>query len=158
MPEIGSPTMPCSTAFQPVCMRYKLLEIERPVQSALRSFGVLTASRVRVIRSPWQGEMAGESMVRVWTWPHHCGHIWELVAPHLSSRPLDLQGLRKGRFYTSLRNFLVQCIDFQTLVGVKKVWRLRFPNVSTFMVHPQASIMAPATPFCFWTTQKHLTR
>jgi hypothetical protein len=21
----------------------------------------------------------------------------------------------------------------------------------------QASIMAPATPFCFWTTQKHLT-
>jgi hypothetical protein len=22
---------------------------------------------------------------------------------------------------------------------------------------PWASIMAPATPFCFWTTQKHLT-
>jgi len=21
----------------------------------------------------------------------------------------------------------------------------------------RASIMAPATPFCFWTTQKHLT-
>jgi hypothetical protein len=37
-----------------------------------------------------------------WTWPHHCGHIWELVAPHLSSRPLDLQGFSKGQFYTSL--------------------------------------------------------
>ena len=26
-----------------------------------------------------------------------------------------------------------------------------------FDAHCQASIMAPATPFCFWTTQKHLT-
>src|SRR5882672_7816914 len=29
LPEIGSPTMPSDTAFQPVCTSYKLLEIER---------------------------------------------------------------------------------------------------------------------------------
>ena len=67
-----------------------------------------------------------------WTWPHHCGHIWELTAPHLSSRAIDLQGLTKGRFCTSLRNFVMQCIYFQIFVDTRNVWRLRFPNMSNF--------------------------
>src|SRR5437016_5176580 len=31
------------------------------------------------------------------------------------------------------------------------------PSISAYAVHPEASIMASATPFCFWTTQKYLT-
>jgi membrane protease subunit HflC len=28
-----------------------------------------------------------------WTWPHHCGHIWERVVPHLPFRTLEFKGV-----------------------------------------------------------------
>lgn len=65
-----------------------------------------------------------------WTWPHHCGHMWELRVSHLLSRAIDLKGLTKDLLCTSLRNFLAERIYFQSLMVVRKVWRLRFPNVS----------------------------
>jgi hypothetical protein len=36
-----------------------------------------------------------QALETLWTWPHHCGHIWELVVPHPRSWAIDFKGLAK---------------------------------------------------------------
>jgi hypothetical protein len=40
---------------------------------------------------------------------------------------------------------------------VRHAVRMAYDRPIKDQVPPTASIMAPATPFCFWMTQKHLT-
>ena len=52
--------------------------------------------------------------------------------------------------------------DVLMLIGSRKTGPIFLSNRNRIMAprlvnHIVASIMAPATPFCFWTTQKHLT-
>ena len=34
----------------------------------------------------------------LWTWPHHCGHIWERVVPHLPFWSLEFRGITRPNF------------------------------------------------------------
>jgi hypothetical protein len=72
----------------------------------------------------------GACLPTEWTRPHHCGHMWELAVPHLSSRFIDFKGLARGQFYTSSCSFLCGDLYFQALLNTRKVRRNYFPHVS----------------------------
>ena len=72
-------------------LEYIVEQLWIPLQLVL-TFDYGGPHQVRVVlRSPSQEEMAqgttpslGFCTASSWTWPHDCGHMWEVISPHLS--------------------------------------------------------------------------
>ena len=57
--------------------------------------GEIEPSQGRDFESSFRTAMAAVpeaiEAIGVWTWPHHCVHIWEALPPHLSGLKLGLE-------------------------------------------------------------------
>ena len=50
---------------------------------------------------PLNSHFPHDALPTLWTWPHHCVHIWERVVPHLPFRTLEFKGFSWPYFVVS---------------------------------------------------------